>query len=88
MSKIFVNKGVWGNSIRWMNFDKRSVSGHSTPVPSVGDFLDYNMKSGRTFRFKFDAIERMRDPSDMFFGNMSDVGYTDELPNVKVRGAP
>jgi hypothetical protein len=76
---IFENKGIWGNAIHFMDFDKRRVTGHSPKIPKVGDFLDYKMRSGRTHRFKFESVDQQRDPPDMFFATVSDIGYVDEL---------
>ena len=79
MPTIFTNNNQWGNAIHWVDYEKRRVTGHSPTLPQAGDFLDYEMQSGRIGRFKFETVHVCADPRDMFFADMSDVGYVDEL---------
>lgn len=65
----------WGNSINWMDWDKRKVYGHMTPTPKKGDILRAKMESGKIARFEFKEVDVMRDPSDQFFGTVSDLEY-------------
>lgn len=73
----------WGNAINWLNFDTRCVSGHQYRIPKVGDFLIAEMTSGKLYKFKFIKVEQCRDPKDMFFANVKDVGYCDEEGNLE-----
>ena len=82
MPQVFTNKGEWGDSIHWTNWEKRRVHGWSNPRPRVGDHLEYKMASGRTAVFRFEAVELCSDPADMFFATAEDIGYKDELPNA------
>jgi hypothetical protein len=68
----------WGNNICWMDFESRRISGHTTPLPCVGDELLCQMQSGKTARFRFVKVEPCVDPSDMWFGNVEDIGYDGE----------
>lgn len=72
------NHGGWGNSIGWMNWENRRLSGHTTPLPKKGDELLAAMTSGKTGRFRFVSVEPCYDPSDMWFGTVEDIGYADE----------
>lgn len=72
--KMWEHKG-WGNAINWFDFEKGKVVGFLSVIPSVGDELQCQMESGKIMRFRFDKIERMRDPRDMFFADMSIIGY-------------
>ena len=65
----------WGNSINWMDWDKRRVYGHLTPTPKKGDILMAKMESGKIARFEFKEVDVMRDPSDQFFATVSYLGY-------------
>lgn len=68
----------WGDSIIWMDWKTRTLSGHTTPLPKAGDELLCKMVSGKTGRFRFAKVEPCGDPSDMWFATMEDVGYVDE----------
>lgn len=65
----------WGNSIIWLDFEKRKLSGHTTPRPQNGDELRCEMNSGKIARFEIKKVEYFRDPSDMWFAEASDIGY-------------
>jgi hypothetical protein len=65
----------WGDSIGFVNYDKREITGHLTPLPKVGDEFQTKMKSGKIGRFKILSIRYCVDPSDMFFGTVEDIGY-------------
>lgn len=79
--KMWEHKG-WGDTISWFDFDRRSITGHMTPKPKVGDCVLAKMASGRVGVFKVEKIEHNSVP-DMFFGDVSDVGYLDELPGIQ-----
>lgn len=81
MTQVFTNKGKWGNTIHWINWETRRVYGWSPQRPQVGDHFECQMDSGRTAVFRFDTVELKSDPADMFFATVTDVGYKDELPN-------
>ena len=65
----------WGNSIRWLDWDNRRLSGHLSTPPSVGDEVRSKMDTGKIARFLITAVKRLEDPPDMFFANVSDIGY-------------
>lgn len=74
--KAWEHKG-WGDSIGWIDFSRRCISGHLTPKPKVGDEFQTRMDSGKIGRFKIISVEYCSDPNDMFFATVSDIGYTD-----------
>lgn len=69
----------WGNSIYWLDYKKRKLTGHLTPVPEVGDKVICEMKSPSKFRhFRIFTVARMldfADPPDQFFVTVNDSGY-------------
>jgi len=71
------NHSGWGNSIYFSDWNSRRITGHMTPIPSIGDELRAKMESGKTARFLISKIERAGDPRDMFFGYVQDFGYTE-----------
>ena len=86
--KMYNNQ--WGNNIRWFmdtGFENRRIVGHQTPGPDVGDLLTCPMDSGKTAVFCIMELENHRNPPDMFFATVQDIGYEDELddPNIKKR---
>lgn len=79
----------WGNSLeffRWEVDDEglRRISGHKRQsLFSVGDWIAMEMESGRVGVFEVVELDWMRDPIDMFFGKVKDVGYaTVEIAEV------
>lgn len=65
----------WGNSIFWIDWDKRKVSGFLPNIPKKGDILQCKMESGKIAQFKFELVEVMNDPKDQFFALVSDLDY-------------
>lgn len=65
----------WGNAIQWTDFKARTLYGHTTPRPSVGDVLLCPMSKGGVYKFRFVKVELMHDPADMWFGTVEDVCY-------------
>lgn len=65
----------WGDSIYFMDFSKRKVAGHLYDRPEVGDIINSKMTSGKIGQFLVTDVEYMADPPDMFFCNVSDIGY-------------
>lgn len=72
---LWRNPRGWGNHISWFNWENREVVGHKQRTPKVGDLLLMEMKSDRIGVFRFIEIDQQRDPPDMFFGKVEDVGY-------------
>lgn len=68
----------WGDSIQWMNWEKRRLVGWTTPLPVKGDMLQSKMESGKVAQFEFVKVEPCIDPSDMWFATVKDIGYADE----------
>ena len=65
----------WGNNISWLDWDKRSLYGHTTPLPKVGDEILSPMLSGKKGSFIIAQIRYCTDPSDMWFATVKDNGY-------------
>lgn len=65
--RIYKPKHGWGNAIYILDWERAQLSGHLTPVPSVGDYFVTQMASGRWGVFKITEVDQMRDPPDMFF---------------------
>lgn len=70
----------WGNDIFWFKWETRSLSGHMTPLPEVGDILTCPMQSGIVAKFKIVQVEGCREPRDMFFAGAIDLPPDFELP--------
>jgi len=70
---------TWGNSISFMNWEIREITGHMTPIPKKGDILVSKMKSGKKAVFRIIEIRPCLDPSDQFFGTVEDIGYIEDI---------
>ncbi len=71
----------WGNSMYFLDWQKRKVSGHLYDSPSKGDILRAEMNSGKIAEFVFTEVEYCKDPRDMFFGTVKDIGYFEVQSN-------
>lgn len=65
----------WGNNVYFSDFKNRKITGHLSPRPKVGDEIRSKMSSGKIGRFLVKEIEYCRDPNDMFFCDVEDLGY-------------
>jgi len=65
----------WGDNIYFFNWEKRHLVGWMTPIPNIGDEIRCKMKSGKVARFKIIKVEPQKDPKDMFFATVEDIGY-------------
>lgn len=65
----------WGNSISWYDWKKRRLDGHMTPKPNVGDEIRDKLESGKIGRFRVKYVDHVTDVHDMFWCQVSDVGY-------------
>lgn len=74
--KIWEHKG-WGDAINWTDWDERTIHGHLTPSPKIGDEVQAKMQSGKIGRFEIIEIRYMSDPKDMFFATVKDLGYVE-----------
>lgn len=92
--RIFHMGGVWGYHIEF--WDKpssagmstiQSVWGHYTPTPSDGDILEMDMKSGKITLWVFYNCRYPGNPDDMFFADISFLGYKDEI-SIPASSAP
>lgn len=72
------NHSSWGDSISFFDFDDREIVGHMTPRPNVGDILLCPMREGGIAKFEIISMEYRRDPCDMFFGKVKDLGCVEE----------
>jgi hypothetical protein len=66
---------VFGNTIRFFNFEHRRLVGWLDPKPKVGDEVRTKMESGRIGCFEISKIEPTGNPEDMFFADVKDLGY-------------
>ena len=69
---------TWGNRIGWLEWSTRSLSGHTTPHPQVGDELRCTGRSGRTMCFEFTEVTAAEGVRDMWFGTVKDLGYLED----------
>ena len=69
----------WGNSIYWLDYKERKLTGHLTPVPKIGDKIICELKSPNKYRhFKIYTVfivQDFDDPPDQFFAIVKDSGY-------------
>lgn len=79
IKRLFTVHGGWGHHIEFIDWEDRKVSGHLPDRPSIGDFLEAEMGSGKKAIFRFTDVDYMADPPDMFFATVEDIGYRDEL---------
>lgn len=70
---------TWGDRLGFLDWETRRVVGWITPIPKVGDELRGEMKSGGVGRFRVTKVEPCGDPSDMFFADVEDIGYVEEV---------
>lgn len=75
--EIYAIGGGWGNAVEWFDWNKRVVTGWKSRRPRKGDLLTCKMQSGKTAVWEFEDVKYERDPPDMFFGYMKDLGYID-----------
>lgn len=84
----------WGHHVEWSDFKSRTIWGHidnhpmffaapgyvkpPRPIFEVGSIIRCEMKSGRNALFRVTELTWARDPSDMFFGKVEDVGIEPE----------
>ena len=80
MPQIFCNHSQWGNHISFVDWQRRLASGHLTPAPEVGDFLEHRMRSGKIAVFRFTRVSRNTRVPDYFEATVSDLGYKKDLP--------
>jgi hypothetical protein len=65
----------WGNALHWTDWKIRKLHGWLDDRPRVGDLINAKMKSGKIAQFIVINVELCRDPTDMFFCDLSDFGY-------------
>ena len=65
----------WGDSIYFSNLEARRITGHMPNRPVVGDVLVVIEDGKRRAGYIVVKMEYMSDPPDMFFGNVSFIGY-------------
>lgn len=71
---------TWGHNVEWSDWEKGRVYGWLTPKPVPGDELRCNMQSGKILRARFDKMEDASGVDDMFFADMSLIGYLEDTP--------
>ena len=76
----------WGNSIYWLDYEKRELTGHLTPVPEIGDEIICEVKSlNKLKNFKIYIVVKVKDfddPPDQFFATVKDSGYIIRCPST------
>ena len=65
----------WGDSMYFISFQGRRVTGHMWQKPRIGDELRSRMKSGKVARFLVVSVDNPGDPPDQFFCTVSDLDY-------------
>ena len=73
-----------GGLMSWFpEFDPGSgtqrVMGFGFSKPRVGDYLEVEMKSGRTGIYEFTEVKPMMDPRDQFFATVKPIGYDSDV---------
>jgi hypothetical protein len=78
--KVWVMKDHqgWGNRIGWFDTDELKLSGHTTPRPEIGDELQAETESHKVMRYVFTDVEYVRDPRDMWFATVEQLGYVNQ----------
>ena len=74
---MWEHKG-WKDSIYWSKWEIRELTGHLTPLPQIGDELRAQLQNDKVARFKFIEVNPCKDPRDMFFAKVQDIGYLEE----------
>lgn len=84
----------WGHHVEWTDYSKRTIwghidnyspffaapgSGYKRPIFEVGSVIRVKMKNHRYALFRVTKLKWERDPGDMFFGEVADVGWEDEV---------
>lgn len=49
----------WGDSVHFLNWNKRQIAGRLTPLPRAGDEVRVKMESGRVARFEIVDVDYM-----------------------------
>lgn len=68
---------TWGDDFMWVHEWTR-LGGWKTPLPNKGDRIEIPMTSGKTGLYKIKKIDYCGDPPDMFFADVSFIGYKEE----------
>lgn len=71
----------WGNNVYFFDYDERKLVGWLTPLPKVGDEVRSKMQSRKIARFEIISIDVKKDPPDMFFAIVKDIGYLEDTEN-------
>lgn len=66
---------VWGNEVKWSDYNQMRVVGWMSHKPDKGDFILSKMESGRVGRFKVVKVDLCIDPNDMFFATVKPIRY-------------
>jgi len=69
---------TWGDRLAWSDVESRRLVGWMYSKPHVGDEIQARMHSGKVGRFIVTGVEYCRDPRDMFFATVEDIGYEGE----------
>ena len=78
---VYEISGTWGNAIHFCgDWKKNRVYGWKWRRPKVEDLLVVPMESGETVIFKFKKVKCESNPHDMFFADVSPMGYLKDMP--------
>jgi len=70
----------WGDNIGWIDWDGKKIYGFSSPYlyDEQTEFRE-RMQSGKIARFRPIKIEYELVPHDMFFAELTDLGYLEDV---------
>lgn len=65
----------WGDSIKWFNFKSNIIVGWKRRIPEKDEVVKAILASGRSAFYHILEVDRQRDPCDMFFATLKNIGY-------------
>jgi len=74
----------WGDNIEWTDWNSRKIYGFSSPYlyDEQTEFRG-QMQSGKVARFRPIKLEYKLDPHDMFFAELTDLGYCEDASPIR-----
>lgn len=77
MDSCVLNQRGWGRSIKWFDYKTRCIVGWMPyrEKPKKGELMLARLKSGRIGTYLIKSVEYEKDPHDMFFADLQDIGY-------------
>lgn len=68
----------WGDSILWLDFEKRKMYGWQSDRLKVGDEIRVKLTNGQIGRFIIKTVAYENDPHDMFFAVVDYLGLLNQ----------